>query len=279
MGSSMEAIYSGSDQSWNLASRFLSVEVVLLTLVWSQESSRECGSNMDIILDIFDIIFTLLSQCYKQNSISVYYLRQKLSFYLKCQCFGQSVHKKKLLCHFIFMRMHHFLLCFTAFITQLHGIFSQSLKRLLLWVSKYWPETIFISHQLFSPPHQSLTLFMSLSLHVCPFLSLFVFYKQLEDEWIAVLLTRVWWTADPVCTLQETCWRSSEGKASSHQVSSIPESGCRWKPADGDDGCERGQREIKAGFSFKCQMWLCAEYLLRNPRLNYGRPRYRTKRK
>ena len=95
MGSSMEAIYSGSDQSWNLASRFLSVEVVLLTLVWSQESSRECGSNMDIILDIFDIIFTLLSQCYKQNSISVYYLRQKLSFYLKCECFGQSVHKKK----------------------------------------------------------------------------------------------------------------------------------------------------------------------------------------
>lgn len=86
----------------------------------------ECGSNMNIILDIIDMISTLLSQCYKQNSISVYYLRQKLSFYLGRLCFGQSVHKKKILCHLIFIPMHPFLLCFTAFITRLHGVFEKT---------------------------------------------------------------------------------------------------------------------------------------------------------
>lgn len=106
----------------------------------------ECGSNMDIVSYYLWHPLCCLNVINKTAIQFITWGKNCLFIW------SSSVHKKKILCHLIFIPMHPFLLCFTAFITRLHGIFSQSLKKLLLWVSKYWPEIIFISHQLFLHP-------------------------------------------------------------------------------------------------------------------------------
>lgn len=231
------------------------------------KETRHIFSNQVRVLSFPENTFSRQSS----QAIQAILLRQNMSFHsVSVRLWWSRVYNLQLTqrVDFIFVATRPpVLICSPAFITWLHRIFFFS----TLWNGFFYKvlnihRTPFLSFFL----QPSLAVFIILSLHICRFLTLFVVYKEIMAEEGHIKSGDV---LNCVCALYGTCRRSSEGKASSRHVPSVPERGCRWRPQDWEDGCKRGQREIKAGFSFKYQMCLWAQYLFNKPWLNNKRPK------